>query len=398
MKLITKSFRFRIYPNQNQVKRLSNEFGSVRFVFNFFLARKVDVYKSTGKGLTYNQTSAELTQLKKDAQYSWLREVNAVALQQSLRDLDRAYQNFFRKEKGAGFPKFKNKHGKQSFRLNNQVVRFDWDKSRITLPKIGAVRMVNHCPVGGRVLSVTVSKAKSGKYFVSIAAEQDIEDLEKREAEVGIDVGLKSFLVTSDGLKVDPPKYLVVSERRLKRLQRELSRRQKGGKNREKARRRVAILHEKIAAQRANFLHQLSTQLTKRHSLIVLEDLNVRGMMANHHLAKAIGDASWSEFGRQLAYKSGWYGCEMTRIGRFEPSSKTCSVCGWVKQDLTLTDREWICPECGSHHDRDINAAINILKFCRGRVVPRTSACRDHPVTESLKQEWICVESIMVQS
>jgi putative transposase len=385
--LTIKSYRFRIYPNKKQCSQLMREFGSARFVYNYFLARKIDFYKENGKGLNYKEISAELTLLKKDLKFLWLKDVNSIVLQQSLRNLDHAFQKFFHNHGITGFPKFKNKSSKQSIRFTNQKCYLDIVENKIILPKIGKIRMINFCKVDGRILRFTVSKTKSGKYFVSITTEQEVEKIEKDIAEIGIDVGLKSFLMTSKGLKVDAPKYFYKSEKRLARLQRTLSRKQKNGKNRDKAKHQVAVLHEKIASQRNNFINQLTTFLTKTNSLIVLEDLNIKGMMSNHCLAKSIADASWSEFGRQLKYKSIWYGCEIVKIGRFEPSSKTCSICGWVKPDLTLTVREWTCPECGTFHDRDLNAAKNILSFYRGRLIPQINACGDTPVTGSMKQE-----------
>lgn len=355
---IKRAYKYRIYPNQEQRTRLAIQFGSTRFVYNYFLRRRVDHYAETGKGLTYHDTALQLTELKKQPDYIWLKEVDSQAAQQTLRDLDTAYSNFFNKR--AKFPNFKKKHGKQSCRFPQ---RFKIDGSKLYIPKVGWVKIVLHRLIEGVMKNLTVSRTKSGKYFASIQVEQEIDAPVYQGGQVGLDLGLKDFAVTSDGQRFPNPKHLRQSERRLKRYQRKLSKTQKGSKGRDKARLKVAKLHEKIANQRSDFTHKLSRQLVGANSLIAIEDLNVKGMVRNHHLAKSISDAGWSEFVRQLHYKGQWYGCHIEQIDRFFPSSKRCVHCGFVNQDLTLDNRYWICPQCGAVLDRDVNAAQNILNW-----------------------------------
>lgn len=367
-----RAYKFRIYPRGAQVEVLAKTFGCVRFVYNRWLARRTEVYRASGQGLGYTANSGELTQLKQDPGFVWLQEVAAVPLQQALRDLDSAFARFFKKQ--AKYPKFKKKFDKQSFRLNEGDVKFDWERGRIQLPKMGWLRMVVHHPVNGSIRNITISKTKSGLYFASINVEVDVQPpTDKPEREIGIDLGLKDFAVTSEGERFAPPNYLRESEKKIKRLQRTLSRRTAKGKNWIKAKNRLAKAHAKVAAQRTNFLHQLSTHLAKDCSYIALESLNVQGMLKNHHLAKSIADASWSEFSHQLAYKGAWYACHITKIDPFAPSSKTCSTCGSINPTLTLNQRSWICPNCNTKLDRDLNAAVNILNLSRGRLNPKVT-------------------------
>ena len=376
---IIRGIKYRIYPTEEQEAALAVVFGQSRWVYNHYLQVRKAHYRIKGKGIGYNQTAGMLVRLKKTKGFCWLQEASSQVLQQSLRDLDKAYQKFFKEKKG--YPKFKSKRDKQSVRYPNQVVeiitRGD-KKASIRLAKIGEIRLVMHKPLDGEIQNVTITKTKSGRYYASVCMTCEIEPMvDKPEREVGIDVGLTSFIVTSEGEKIAPPKYLEQSEKRLKRLQRRLSRRVKGSNNREKARLALARLHEKVSAQRADFSHQLSTRLTRSCTLIAIEDLNVRGMTTNHHLAKSISDAAWSAFFRQLAYKGVWSGCEIRQIGRFDPSSKSCSNCGFITPDLPLSVREWVCPSCGDWHDRDINAAANILLFSRGRLSPKVTPAKN---------------------
>lgn len=353
---IKRAYKYRIYPNSQQRDKLSQQFGGCRFVYNYFLRRRIDTYIETDKGLTYHDTALQLTELKKQTDYNWLKDMDSQAAQQALRDLDTAYSNFFNKR--AKFPNFKKKHGKQSCRFPQ---RFKIDGSKLYIPKVGWVKIVLHRPIEGVMKNLTVSRTKSGKYFASIQVEQEIDAPVYQGGKVGLDLGLKDFAVTSDGQRFPNPKHLRKSERRLARYQRKLSKTQKGSNGRDKARLKVAKLHEKIANQRLDFTHKLSRQLVESNQLTAIEDLNVKGMVRNHSLAKSISDAGWSEFVRQLNYKGQWYGCHIEQIDRFFPSSKRCVHCGFVNQDLQLSDRHWICPECGSVLDRDINAAQNIL-------------------------------------
>lgn len=358
--IIRRAYKYRIYPNQGQQDQLSRQFGSCRFVYNYFLRQRIDHYASTGKGLTYHKTAQMLVKLKNQPEYVWLKEAHSQTLQQSLIDLDKAYNNFFNKR--ADFPKFKKKHGKQSCRFP-QGIKVDPDSKKLYVPKIGWVKVVLHRPIEGEMKNLTISKTKSGKYFASIQVEQEIDEPTYSGYQIGIDLGLKDFIVTSDGQQVPNPKHLRKSERKLKRLQRRLSRTKKGSNGREKARLKVARQHEKIANQRADFLHKLSRKLVEDNQLIAIEDLNVKGMVSNHNLAKYISDAGWSEFTRQLSYKGSWYGCHIGQIDRFFPSSKRHFKCGYIYENLTLAEREWFCPECQEWVDRDENAAKNILNW-----------------------------------
>ncbi|MCQ3980625.1 MAG: transposase [Anaerolineae bacterium] len=385
--LIQKAFRYRIYPNQAQEAALAVQFGQARFVYNFGLAARKAHFFEHGQGISYNDTAYILTVIKRFL--PWLKEADSQVLQQALRDLDRAYANYFKKAREGtlpkpqpgqkprkdgmplGYPRFRSKNDEQSIRYPE---RFTLNGSRITLPKVGPVRAVFHRPVEGKMRSCTVSKNKSGQYFVSIQCELEIEEPIQKPGTVGIDLGLKQFAVLSTGEQIEHPGYLRKSERRLKRLQRALSRTQKGSHGQEKARLRLARQHQKVANQRQGFLHQTSRRIVNRFGLIKIENLNVCGMLKNHHLAKSISDSGWSQFGTFLEYKGQWGGSQVERVDRFFPSSKMCSVCGWINQDLQLHHRFWICQGCNTLHDRDENAAINLERHVpaerRERITP----------------------------
>lgn len=352
--LIRKAFKYRIYPNQTEQSTLAIQFGHARFVYNMALAQRKVYYEEHGQGLNYNDTAYMLTIIKPFI--PWLNIADSQVLQQSLKDLDRAYKNFF--EGRAEYPKFKNKYHAQSIRYPQ---RFKVNGSRIYLPKVGYVRAIFHRPIEGKMKNCTVSKTKSGKYFVSIQCEVEILDPVQKPGRVGIDLGLKDFVTLSTGEKVKPPKHLRKSERRLRIRQRRLSRKQKGSNNRAKARLRVAIQHERVANKRKDFHHKLSHDLVSRFGFIAFENLNVAGMIKNHHLAKSISDAGWSQFVGFCEYKQGWAGGQIEKRDRFFPSSKLCSACGQINHLLKLSDREWMCLGCGVVHDRDENAALNIL-------------------------------------
>lgn len=354
--LVKKAFKFRIYPNQEQRAALAVQFGHARFVYNHYRRVREEYYQETHTGLTYRDCTDDLADILK-VEHPWLREADAQVLQQALKDLDRAYVNFF--EGRAGYPKFKSKHRKQSIRYPQ---RFKISDNKIYLPKVGWVKTIFHRTIEGKMKNCTVSKTKTGKYFVSIQCEMEVDDPQPKPVQVGIDLGLKTFATLSTGEKIDKPKYLHRSERRLKIRQRRLSRKVKGSHSRDKARHRVAVQHERIANQRRDFHHKLSRRLADEYGCIAFESLNTNGMLKNHSLAKAIADAGWYQFVTFTGYKALWAGGDVLKVDRFFPSSKLCSGCGEKNRSLTLNVRQWVCLKCGVVHDRDENAAINILK------------------------------------
>lgn len=360
-----KAYKFRLYPTAEQELLMQKTFGCCRFVFNKYLAMRKEAHEQRGGTMNYNDCSAHMTILKNEL--PWLREVDATALQSALKDLDFAYQNFFRRVKhggNPGYPRFKSKHThKKSFKSKRVGSNIAVSDNAVKLPKLGLVRCAVSNHVEGRILSATVSQNPSGKYFVSLCCtDVDIPQYESTGAVVGLDLGIKDFAITSDGVALENHKHLAASEKKLAKLQRQLSRKQKGSKNREKARIKVARQHEKIANRRNDTLHKLSTQLVKDYDLIAIETLRPSNMVKNHRLAKAISDASWGEFVRQLQYKCEWQHKALVKIDRFFPSSQTCHICGAINpKTKDLSVRKWECPECGLQHDRDINAAKNIL-------------------------------------
>ena len=359
METYTLGYKFRIYPNRTQENLINRTLGCARFVFNHFLAVRRDEWKANHNSLTYVKTSKLLTDLKKREETRWLSEVDSMALQESLRNLDRAFQNFFAKR--ARYPRFKSKHShSQSYRTRNQTNSIRIIGKRIKLPKIGLVRIKQSRDFDGRILSATVSRAASGKYYVSLCVEVEKGSLScpNDGKQIGIDVGVKVFYSDSNGDIVENPHPLKKLQRKLRREQRRLSRKMPKSVNRERARVRVARVHDRIANIRRDFLHKISTRLARENQTVAVEHLNIKGMLRNHRLAKSISDASWSEFVRQLTYKTELHGGELLKVDTFYPSSQTCSVCGYqnpLTKDLSV--REWDCPACGTHHDRDVNAA-----------------------------------------
>ena len=376
---ITKGFKYRIYPTESQKQMMKQTFGNVRFVYNHFLNMRSEEWKNDHKSIGYNKTSSLLTDLKKMDEYAWLSLSDSMALQESLKDLDRAFQNFFKKNND--YPVFHSKHDIQSYRTRNQRNSVRIEDNKLVLPKIGKVKVKLSRQIQGRILNATISKTKTNKYFVSLCCEYEEKIKANSGGKIGIDVGIKEFYTDSNGTVVDNPKYLANYDKKLLKEQKKLSRMIKMNidhytsnrvpvykkplsecKNIQKQRVKLARIHEKISDCRSDLLHKASTTLVKENQIIAVEDLNVKGMIRNHKLARSINDVSWSEFHRLLECKAKEYGSVFIKVPRFYASSQTCHVCGYknaLVKDLKI--RKWTCPVCGSHHDRDHNAAINIL-------------------------------------
>ncbi len=361
--MLLQAYKFRLYPNPAQEQMLEQHFGCARFVFNWGLEQKSKAYSQRQEKLSCLALMNRLPELK--AELPWLSEVNAQSLQMALRNLDIAFTNFFKKN--ADYPTFKSRKGRQSFQCP-QSCSVDFEKSVLHIPKVKTIKTKFHRQFDGKIKTVTISKAPTGKYFVSILVEQEGKEpnlAPVTDNTLGLDVGLKHFLITSDGEKISHPKHLRRSAKKLGRIQHAFARQQKGSNRRQKRKKQLARLHEKVANQRANFLHKITHCLTSENQAetFATESLAVKNMMKNRCLARSISDAAWGMFFQFLSYKALRQGKNVLTIGRFEPSSKRCHACGYINQTLTLKDRDWDCPDCQKHHDRDINAAKNIKAF-----------------------------------
>lgn len=349
---VNKGIVIRINPSAQQVSLLDKHLNVNRWVWNYFLGKRIKEYQEMQASSTYNKDAKQLTALR--AEHDWLREISCASQQRTLKNLDDAYKRFFKKK--AGFPNFKAKKNEQSFSLSGGVVI---SSKRVKLPKFcEGVKFNRELPAYDKINTLTIKKTASGKYYAILSVEANIEPKEKTDKEIGIDLGIKDFAVMSNGKKIKAHK----ASTKLKRLQQHLSRKKKGSNRFNKQRLKLAAAYEKIANSRNDFLNKASASVVNNFDLIAIEDLAIKNMVKNHKLARVISEASWGTFIRQLEYKSAWYGKELVKVDRWYPSTKACNCCGWINQSLTLKDRQWVCSGCGAKHNRDINAAVNILR------------------------------------
>ena len=360
--IVQKAVNVQIYPRKSDLELLAKHSGARRFIYNKFHEIRQKEYINSGVTLGYNACSALLTQMKQQPEFEWLYEVNSQSIQAALKDLDGAYDKFFCKL--AKFPKFKSKHDpRQSFKVP-QGAKIDWEAKTLKIPKFPVPFKFKGSYSGTlvKVNSVTISKNASGKYFASIQGEFEVEPKESTGEIIGIDLGIKSLLIDSNGTEIKNERFLKKQLKKLKYLQRQLSKKKKESNSRNKARIKLARQHQKVVDQRNNYLHQVTFKLINDNQVVILEDLAVKNMIKNHSLAQAISDVSWGRLVSMLKYKAGWYDRQVIQIDRWYPSSKTCSDCHHLMPSMPLSVREWECPCCGTHHDRDVNAAKNILR------------------------------------
>jgi len=391
--MILRAYKYRCYPTKEQEVLLAKHFGCSRWIYNYALDKKVKAYQTTKESLSRFTIQKDLPTLKRSEETSWLKEVNSQSLQASLENLDKAFTKFFRDKRG--FPKFKSKHNnKQSFSVPQNGI-IDFETNTISLPKFKTpIKCKLHRKFEGNSKTVTVSKTPTGKYFVSVLVEvnEDIPELKPIDESkaVGIDLGIKTFAVLSNGEKIQNPKHIKSSLKRLKKQQRRVSKKVKGSNNRKKAVKKLAVLHEKVSNKRNDFLHKTTAKLVSEHDTLCLETLKPSNMIKNHKLAQALSDISIGKFNEILEYKAKWNGVNILRIGQFQPSSKICT-CGVINKELKLSDREWICQSCGEIHDRDELAANNIKRFAFSKNntagIVGFQACGDEGLPLSTKQE-----------
>ena len=418
-----RAYKYRIYPTAQQTELINKHFGCCRLVYNLALQVKNEAYKTQNKYLSAIDLCYQLPELKKE--FEWLKEIDSQALQASIKKLDIAFKNYFRQLKDGtieakkkayikeqkikglpidsgklasiGFPKFKSKYDKQSFQCPNNTRRINWNEDTLGLPKIKGIPIVLSRTFKGKIKTVTIGRTPTNKYYASVLVETGesipAKKMVTEQTAVGIDLGLHHFIVTSDGVKIDNPKYLRKKILHLKYLQRQASHKVKGSNNRRKANLKVAIQHERITNSRKDFLHKLSHEITNQYDTLCFEDLNIAGMTKNHKLAQAITDAGWGMYVDFCKYKAEWKGKNILQIPTFEPSTKLCNVCGAVNHTLTLADREWVCANCTTLHDRDENAAKVIKNYCLKNCggVHRKKPVEMLALAKSTKQEVIRV-------